>query len=767
VLAEHASWTLSGLVRRHAWIRLVPVLALSAAALGWRVAIQSGGTVYRWRPLENRLAHLPRGKSLVLSTAWTHARALGLVLWPDALAFDHGLGCSSLVHDVTDPRTAVAAAAYGLLLLVLLAAVALRRRPAVIGMAVFVATYAPAANVLVFVGLEVAERVMYLPSAGLILAAVDLAPAVAAWCERGGPEAALRWAVGVHGSAADRIGLEAAEPEAEEPRAEEPRAARQPVAVRPAGDTGPAPTAAPATGPAGGSRWGSGMLLAMLLAAAGALCARTLAYAPAWRDELSLFRAGVAVCPHNAKASNNLAYLLTIGEGVAGSRDEAEALLRGAVAQWPHHASAYLNLALLWSKVGVPNASTAAFCGPPAVDELAERARRLGATTGNDAAFAPLWAGAVALHETPHQILLWLARQMLVAASGGDPQLPAVTPVTVAEARRRGLPPGDVALPWGMGWAVPNRSLTPQQLRLGGGAMTMWVQRFVKNGQSLAGSKLVEEGTPLDHGIAPPGQFKWLSRHKQPYPPRYSDADAATVSSIPQFMVGLRLLEEATASGARGSQAEELYRWRAIAASMGGSPAGTVGEAQACLEVGAKPSQARILQMGAIGAAAGASKDARNACQLLLAGALIQLGRGSEAATVALVDAATAGMDIGSLAAAATEVTMFGQQELAVELVRRAMLLPGADRNGALLNNYGWALDLAGRTGSAIGVYQRVLDGGASGRIDVPPQVESIVKVNRDVAVRRLREARSMTQQQWQSQAVRADGSAVPMPPVS
>ena len=120
-----------------------------------------------------------RGQGLLrtLSILNTHARYVLIMVWPHPLSFEWGLGSHQLVGAVV---SYTAAKTLVVLLAVLWLTITMARRRmwcGLWGLAWAVLSWLPSSNVLVFVGTEFAERLMYLPRcvcASVCLASVSL-----------------------------------------------------------------------------------------------------------------------------------------------------------------------------------------------------------------------------------------------------------------------------------------------------------------------------------------------------------------------------------------------------------------------------------------------------------------------------------------------------------------------------------------------------------------------------------------------------------------
>ncbi len=117
------------------------------------------------------------------------ARYAAKTFWPTHLSADHSAYVLPLVSEVLDPQ--VYAAVAGLAVLALAALLLLRSRPLFgFGLLFFLGTSLPGSNLLFPIGTIYAERLAYLPSAGLLAAAIALFVPTAFAVPRQGP---LRW----------------------------------------------------------------------------------------------------------------------------------------------------------------------------------------------------------------------------------------------------------------------------------------------------------------------------------------------------------------------------------------------------------------------------------------------------------------------------------------------------------------------------------------------------------------------------------------------
>ena len=144
------------------------VLVLAAFLLA-RTLILGGFQPVAYPFLESPLEYASGGV-WVLSTLKLAGRYLWLCVWPAALSVDYSYNAIPLATSGLDPGVLWAVGAWGGLLG--LAAWGFRRdRRISFAVGVTVLSFAPAANVLVSVGTPLAERLFYLPLAGLCLLA--------------------------------------------------------------------------------------------------------------------------------------------------------------------------------------------------------------------------------------------------------------------------------------------------------------------------------------------------------------------------------------------------------------------------------------------------------------------------------------------------------------------------------------------------------------------------------------------------------------------
>jgi len=177
--------------------RAAAVAATAAAYLLARDRVTGGRAVEvkTWRVQDNHLQFLPTRRARGLTVAHSHWRYARLLLSPHTLCADWNYACIPPVLDWRDARNAGAAMVYASCIAVALrarpftglrplflmrapaaaeAAGEARSRPARLHLFLLVgltlAPLAPSCNALVWVGAYLAERLLYLPSAGFALA---------------------------------------------------------------------------------------------------------------------------------------------------------------------------------------------------------------------------------------------------------------------------------------------------------------------------------------------------------------------------------------------------------------------------------------------------------------------------------------------------------------------------------------------------------------------------------------------------------------------
>jgi len=164
------------------FIRASATLVLAVCYLVLRRRVIGGDTlVHIYRKVENPLAFYGTRMQRLLSTAQLHSLYVGLLAVPLHLSADWSFACVKPVESLRDPRNAAP-----LLLIILLAAAFFAAQPwrlalhadgrlraarvrLFVLLAFVLAPFLPAANIFVYVGTYIGERLLYMPSLGFCL----------------------------------------------------------------------------------------------------------------------------------------------------------------------------------------------------------------------------------------------------------------------------------------------------------------------------------------------------------------------------------------------------------------------------------------------------------------------------------------------------------------------------------------------------------------------------------------------------------------------
>ena len=162
--------------------RILLLLVVGASSCVLRVWYTSGTAIERMDPHSNPVAVEKDPVVRALSYALIHGIYGKLLAWPSFLCYDYSFDAVPLVRSLWDCRLQLTLSSYlAFMALLTLSLGSLRQRAArvheipVIGMAVFILSFLPMSNILFPVGTTVAERLLYIPSAGFLLAVVGLA----------------------------------------------------------------------------------------------------------------------------------------------------------------------------------------------------------------------------------------------------------------------------------------------------------------------------------------------------------------------------------------------------------------------------------------------------------------------------------------------------------------------------------------------------------------------------------------------------------------
>lgn len=150
----------------NAIFRTVIVLVILVILMRIRVYVNGETKVFEWTILENHIMHLPTRKERFLSYAQTHFWYFFKLCFPRYLCFDYGFACIPTIHEFSDFRNAFAMLAYGVLLAIAAYAIKHVHVPMITAMVLLIVPLLPALNIFLSVGTVLAERLLFLPSAG-------------------------------------------------------------------------------------------------------------------------------------------------------------------------------------------------------------------------------------------------------------------------------------------------------------------------------------------------------------------------------------------------------------------------------------------------------------------------------------------------------------------------------------------------------------------------------------------------------------------------
>ncbi|XP_019639051.1 PREDICTED: transmembrane and TPR repeat-containing protein 4-like [Branchiostoma belcheri] len=162
------------------WVRSLLLRQLLLVATGAAIMTARwwvmGSTPPAFQPVDNPAAFAKELTTRVLTHNYIYALNAWLLFFPWWLCFDWSMGCVPLLHSVGDPRILAPIALWlGLLGLLTYCVIGLTdntKRVITLGLAVLIVPFLPACNLFFTVGFVVAERVLYLPSAGFVLMVV-------------------------------------------------------------------------------------------------------------------------------------------------------------------------------------------------------------------------------------------------------------------------------------------------------------------------------------------------------------------------------------------------------------------------------------------------------------------------------------------------------------------------------------------------------------------------------------------------------------------
>ena len=163
--------------------RVVLVLAFGAVCCSIRIWF-TGTTIERMDLHSNPVAAEKEWKVRVLSYALVHGIYVKLLAWPAFLCYDYSFDAVPVVRNIWDVRLLLPLAGYTSLAQMLTASISTFRlsiskqagtQVPMLGLAMLLLGFLPMSNILFPVGTMVAERLLYIPSAGFLVAIVGLA----------------------------------------------------------------------------------------------------------------------------------------------------------------------------------------------------------------------------------------------------------------------------------------------------------------------------------------------------------------------------------------------------------------------------------------------------------------------------------------------------------------------------------------------------------------------------------------------------------------
>ena len=155
-------------------LRILIVIICLLVLSSLRVKFNGPRALYEWSHLENHINQLPTFKARALSYAQTHFWYFMKLLYPRYLCFDYGYSCIPTIHSFSDPRNALSLFGYGVVGGTIYVAIRWANVPMLIGLALLLIPLIPALNILFPVGTTLAERLLFLPSAGFCILVGEL-----------------------------------------------------------------------------------------------------------------------------------------------------------------------------------------------------------------------------------------------------------------------------------------------------------------------------------------------------------------------------------------------------------------------------------------------------------------------------------------------------------------------------------------------------------------------------------------------------------------
>ena len=149
-------------------IRVIASICFLFALLSHRVKMNNG-TLYKWTILENHISILPHFKERALSYSQTHFWYIFKLIYPKYLCFDYGYSCLPLVHVLSDVRNILPLLTYLSFIFLSLYSLISMRFDVLVSLILILLPLLPALNIFFPVGTVLAERLLFLPSAGYCL----------------------------------------------------------------------------------------------------------------------------------------------------------------------------------------------------------------------------------------------------------------------------------------------------------------------------------------------------------------------------------------------------------------------------------------------------------------------------------------------------------------------------------------------------------------------------------------------------------------------
>jgi hypothetical protein len=139
-----------------------------------RLKLNGEHGLYSWTMLENHISLLPTFKERSLSYAQTHFWYIFKLIYPRYLSFDYGYACIPTIHSLLDPRNLLPIATYlSVISLSVLSLIKLKFN-ILVSILLIVLPLTPALNILFPVGTVLAERLLFMPSAGYCLIVAEI-----------------------------------------------------------------------------------------------------------------------------------------------------------------------------------------------------------------------------------------------------------------------------------------------------------------------------------------------------------------------------------------------------------------------------------------------------------------------------------------------------------------------------------------------------------------------------------------------------------------